>query len=49
MQAKLAAWRESVGAKSTPPNPNYDPAKAKERTMYNYQVVWNPADPIIND
>jgi arylsulfatase A len=29
LQRKLAAWRRSVGAKMPTPNPDYDPAKAK--------------------
>jgi uncharacterized sulfatase len=30
LQQKLAAWRESVGAKMPTPNPDYDPARAHE-------------------
>jgi arylsulfatase A len=30
LQQKLAAWRESVGAKMPTPNPDYDPARADE-------------------
>jgi uncharacterized sulfatase len=30
LQRKLAAWRQSVGAKMPIPNPDYDPAKAHE-------------------
>ncbi len=49
LQAKLAEWRSSVGAQPAPPNPNYDPEKAKERRGYAYYAEWNPADPIKND
>jgi arylsulfatase A len=31
LRRKLADWREEVGAKPAPPNPNYDPAKVKRR------------------
>lgn len=31
LHAKLAAWREQVGAKPALPNPNYAPAKVKRR------------------
>jgi len=30
MQAMLASWRKSVGARMPKPNPNYDPARAHE-------------------
>lgn len=30
LRAKLAAWRESVGAEMPTPNPDYDPARAHE-------------------
>lgn len=50
MQAKLAAWRESVGAKPTLPNPNYDPDDPfRDRYGYTYHTVWNPDDPVKND
>ena len=32
LRTKLAAWRESVNAKPAPPNPHYDPKRAKEKT-----------------
>ena len=31
LRQKLAVWREEVGAKPAPPNPDYDPAKVKRR------------------
>lgn len=30
LQQKLAAWRQSIGAKMPTPNPDYDPARANE-------------------
>ena len=49
LQKKLAAWRAAVGAKPALPNPNYDPARAKQRKGYSYYPKWNEADPIKND
>jgi len=49
LQAALAQWRAQVDALPAPPNPDYDPARAKERKGYAYHPVWNPADPIRND
>lgn len=49
LQAMLAAWRESVGAKPALPNPDHDPERATERKGYSYKVAWDPADPIAND
>lgn len=31
LQGKLAEWRRSIGARMPQPNPNYDPARAKEK------------------
>lgn len=30
MRAALAAWCESIGAQTNPPNPDFDPAKYRE-------------------
>lgn len=49
LQAALATWRSEVDALPAPPNPDYDPARAKERKGYAYHPVWNPTDPIRND
>ncbi len=45
LQADLAAWRASVGAMDTAPNPDYDPARAKERYGVTYKAVWDENDP----
>ncbi|MCB1020465.1 MAG: sulfatase [Bryobacterales bacterium] len=45
LRGLLASWRESVGAKSTPANPDYDPAKEQERYGIGYKPAWDEADP----
>ena len=47
LRADLAAWRESVGAKEAPPNPDYDPARAKERYGVRYKPAWDENDPFL--
>lgn len=49
LRRQLAQWRQSVQATPALPNPDYDPARAKERKGYAYHPEWNPADPIRND
>ena len=46
MRADLAAWRDSVGARMPPPNPEFDPAKAKQRYGLQYKAAWDPTDPL---
>ena len=46
LQIRLAEWRESVGAKSAPPNPDYDPERSSERYGLWYEPQWDEADPM---
>ena len=41
----MAAWRESVSAKDTPENPDYDASRAKERHYVSYKADWDEKDP----
>lgn len=43
----LGRWRESVGAKPAPPNPDYDPDKANERYGVRYKPEWDEEDPFL--
>jgi arylsulfatase A len=45
MQRRLAEWRESVGARPALPNPQHDPARAKQRYGIGYKAAWDEADP----
>ena len=45
LRERLATWRESVGARPTPPNRDYDQALAKERYGVQYKTEWDEADP----
>ncbi len=47
MLQELEAWRESVGAAMPAPNPDYDPAKAKERHPTSYKPRWDASDPFL--
>ena len=42
LQAKLHAWRESVDAQMTRPNPNYDPAAAEKAKPKNAREDFRP-------
>ncbi|MDD9996306.1 MAG: hypothetical protein OXQ89_01035, partial [Rhodospirillaceae bacterium] len=47
LQIRLAQWRESVGAKSALPNPDYDPERSRERYGIGYKPQWDEADPFL--
>ena len=46
MREELAAWRDSVGARLTAPNPEFDAARATQRRPLQYKVEWDPTDPV---
>lgn len=46
MRAELAAWRDSVGAKLPTKNPDFDPAREKQRRLLRYKLEWDPTDPL---
>lgn len=46
LQAELAAWRESVGAKEVRPNPDYDAQRATQRYGLSYKPDWDASDPL---
>ena len=46
MREELAAWRDSVGARLPSPNPEFDPAREKQRHLLRYKVEWDPTDPL---
>ena len=47
MREALSAWRESVGATMPTPNPDYDPARAKERYGTVYKPHWDASAPFL--
>lgn len=46
MREELAAWRDSIGAALPAPNPEFDPARQRQRSMLRYKVEWDPTDPL---
>ena len=46
MHEELAAWRDSVGARLAVPNPEFDPARARQRRALQYKTEWDPTDPV---
>ena len=48
MQAMLADWRASVGARPALENPKYDPERATARTGLRYKPRWDEAQPLAN-
>ncbi|MYB50934.1 MAG: sulfatase [Acidobacteriia bacterium] len=46
MREELSGWRDSVGASLPAPNPEFDPARQRQRRMLQYKVEWDPTDPL---
>ena len=46
MREELDAWRDSVGARLPAPNPEFDPARERQRSLLRYKVEWDPTDPL---
>ncbi|MDE0123692.1 MAG: sulfatase [Bryobacterales bacterium] len=46
MREELAAWRDSVGARLPAPNPEFDPARERQRSLLRYKFEWDPTDPL---